>query len=562
MKEALSTKSSPIETIDNHPFSFRKDTLLNIKDINAKGLSPFIPMVARCNNLLGSGVKSDELVNFVIVMETKEFGKYLILTTYQTYEQGRRELRNLESALNSSYKAKSVEIVMAEADAISHFISLGMKKKSENDEQAEFDSLQKSDAKLRFISIVEQAVSNGAADMDFKVGNGVGTYAFKIDGKMTNRYNLPEEQVRAMMGAIIQTETENITGSIQDQQIIAKTTKLTIEPNIDGRRVRQEVRLRGLKAYSNGGFTYSFRIIQTRIQDSRTIDTLGYLPEQSNFLKWLATQPNGIILIVGPTGHGKTVTLKTLYEEMPAHWKLIVIEDPVEYIINHPQVTQEDVVAEYGLTAQAYQKASLRQFPDVIGISEIRDSETAKDVINSALSGHLMVSTLHAHDTLSAIERLVHLGVDYSTQAQRGLFKALISQRLLPKLCSCATKGAPDSFWGDKYRIHRAGGCGECNYTGYIGRQAVAEILVFDRAVCSYIRSNRANELEEYLRSIGWVSMRDVGIRMVKAGYVSPDDLLTTLGDPSESFEASWDYVQGKFLGKDEISSLLEKEMS
>ncbi|MEI8651124.1 hypothetical protein P4S73_29665 [Paraglaciecola sp. Hal342] len=143
MKEALSTKSSPIETIDNHPFSFRKDALLNIKDINAKGLSPFIPMVARCNNLLGSGVKSDELVNFVIVMETKEFGKYLILTTYQTYEQGRRELRNLESALNSSYKAKSVEIVMAEADAISHFISLGMKKKSENDEQAEFDSLQK-----------------------------------------------------------------------------------------------------------------------------------------------------------------------------------------------------------------------------------------------------------------------------------------------------------------------------------------------------------------------------------------------------------------------------------
>jgi type II secretory ATPase GspE/PulE/Tfp pilus assembly ATPase PilB-like protein len=519
---------------------------LSIKDINKKALKPYIPTIARCNNLLGSGVKSDDKVYFAIVMIGAVFNKYVILTTYQTFEQGRRELNNLTTALQSTFSADTVDIEIAEADAIVHFISLGMKQKAEEDTQSEFDTKQKSEAKRRFQSIVEQAVTIGAADMDFSVVNGVGSYAFKIDGKMTARYNIPEDQVRAMTGAIIQTETENMTGSIQDQQIIAKTTTITIEPIIKNKRVRQKVRLRGLKAYCNGGFTYSFRIILTRMQDSRTIDTLGLNRTQAEVLKWLSYQPNGIILIAGPTGHGKTVTLKTLYENMPSYWKLLVIEDPVEYIINHPNVTQEDIIPEYGLTASAYQKGSLRQFPNVIGISEIRDKDIATDVINSALSGHLMVSTIHTHDTLSTPERLSQLGVSYRTQALNGLFKAIISQRLLPKLCDCAKPGKPDNFWGDKYRTVNSEGCDKCR-GGIKGRVLVGEILMFDSEVREYLKNDQLGELEKKLRARGWKSMLDYGVEKVREGLVDPNDLINILGDPHDTLESMWDYEKGQF---------------
>ena len=523
------------------------DKQFTIEDVNSAHMVPFIPMMSMCKTLFGSGIKTDKNVSYAVVMQTSNFNNYVILTTHTSYKNSRGDINNLETSLTTTHGAETVEVVFATADTIAHFIAIGEKELLDKNEIASSGGVAKSEAKRRFQSIIEDAVKLGAADVDFRVIGQVGSYAFKVNGKMTTRYNLSAEHVRLMTGAMLQTETENMSGSISDEQIMAKTTPLIIEQTVDGKSRREEVRLRGLKASANGGYSYSLRIIRTRQEDSRSIDELGFEQSHVKTMKWLSSQPSGIVLILGPTGHGKTVTLKTLFELMPAHWKIILIEDPVEYIVNHPNCTQEDILPEFNLTAHAFQKAALRQFPNVIGISEIRDDQISKDVINSALSGHLMVSTLHTHDTLSAPERLRELGVSLRTQSQPGLFKALISQRLLPELCDCAISGTKPLKWVSHYKVINPTGCIKCNKSGIIGRRAVAEILVFDYHVRKLLANDNLVELEPYLRTIGWKSMRDYGVELVKAGAVDPADLMHTLGDPSETIDASWDYGSAAF---------------
>jgi type II secretory ATPase GspE/PulE/Tfp pilus assembly ATPase PilB-like protein len=250
---------------------------------------------------------------------------------------------------------------------------------------------------------------------------------------------------------------------------------------------------------------------------------------------------------VGPTGHGKSITLKAFYEAMNPTWRIIVIEDPVEYIINHRYVTQENVVPDKGLTIKKYIKSSLRQFPKVIGISEIRDIEVAEEVINISLSGHKMVATMHANDALAVLPRLDTIGVSFKKQAQSGLFSSTMSQRLLPKLCSkCKVKTSTEEY-GDIF-TKKPGGCISCEFKGIDGRVLVGEIIIFDSHIRDLLKNDRFNEILPYLKTMGWRSMLDVGISKVKAGLVDPKDLFQSLGDPKNTLGSHFDYRMNSFV--------------
>ena len=284
------------------------------------------------------------------------------------------------------------------------------------------------------------------------------------------------------------------------------------------------------------------------------LSDLGFEDDQYELLQYLKDLPTGIVLIVGPTGHGKSVTLKAFYEAMNPSWKMVVIEDPVEYIINHPHVTQESVVPEKGLTLARYIKSSLRQFPKVIGVSEIREGEVADLVINISLSGHKMVATMHANDCVAVLPRLRSIGVSYEKQAQDGLFTASMSQRLLPLLCDSCKKPFKHPEFGDVFERKR-GGCDVCDNKGVKGRKLVGEILVFDSTIRELLKNDRLNDIKPYLKSRGWRSMADRGVSLIKAGKVSPHDLFQALGDSTDSDVSEFSYIDGRYTSNSKVAS-------
>jgi general secretion pathway protein E len=523
---------------------------LSKKDIKEKGLTYFPELTHRYLEINGTGLKSESDVHYLCVLQDRsQYDQYYIILTRTTYMKARFEVEAIQQDLLQKFSAKTINIAYVTVEIVESYLTQAIRDKTSEDSESKSkrDSTEDTSAKKRFREWIERALQLGAADIDFIVRGDQGSIGMKVNGKMRPREAHPAQTIRRMINAMLQTESENSRGHVEDKQILSRTTVLEVSPTINNRKEPQIVRLRGLKSYAHDGFTYSARIIQTKQEDSRNIGELGFPEESCATLRYLARQPSGIILIVGPTGHGKTVTLKALYEDMPIDYKLLVIEDPVEYLINHPNCIQEEVIDELGLSVNAYKKASLRQFPNVIGISEIRDEAVANEVIQSALSGHLMVSTMHTHDTLSTPERLNQMGVSYQLQAQPGLVRGYMSQRLLPRLCSCAISGPKDTYWGDNHRKIKPGGCAKCGGTGIMGRAPVMETIVFTDATRKILATGDLNALEAHLRNNGWLSMLDRGLAQVKAGNVDPEDLINMLGDPRQAGNSEYQYGTATF---------------
>jgi len=221
----------------------------------------------------------------------------------------------------------------------------------------------------------------------------------------------------------------------------------------------------------------------------QSLPLLGLDDVQCHEIRKLIHQSQGMILVTGPTGSGKTTTLYAMLQEIRRHERnVIALEDPVEYHVQG--VNQVQVNTRAGLTFSTGLRASLRQDPDVILVGEIRDQETAEIAFRAALTGHLVLSTLHAKDSASAITRLLDMGVEpyLITSALTGL----IAQRLIRKLCTCAMPG----------------NCTRCKNTGYFGRQAVFEVLrILDDLHPYIIQKTAASQIRAYLRSKGFCTL-------------------------------------------------------
>lgn len=284
------------------------------------------------------------------------------------------------------------------------------------------------------------------------------------------------------------------------------------------------------------------------------IESLGFDHEGSELLRALFQKPYGIILITGPTGSGKTTTLYAALREINLiERNVLTIEDPVEYKLSFVKQTTVNLRAGYDFALAG--RNFMRHDPDVILLGEIRDEETARIAVRASITGHLVLSTLHTNDAVTSIPRLLDLNVDRFLISSSLL--AVIAQRLVRKLCSfckeeyslsareiktlClsideklkADAQSADQKYGDDLNIktaYRAKGCKMCNYTGYMGRTAVGEIMVVNDEIRELISEGASlNKLKDAAKRNGMTPLKVSGIRKVKQGLTSVDEIMRVI---------------------------------
>jgi type IV pilus assembly protein PilB len=268
---------------------------------------------------------------------------------------------------------------------------------------------------------------------------------------------------------------------------------------------------------------------------------LGFLSDDQAIIERILSLPDGIFLVTGPTGSGKSTTLYAcLHSINKPDRKIITVEDPVEYQLSG--VNQVPVNESVGMTFAMALRAMLRQAPNIIMVGEIRDVETATIAINASLTGHLVFSTLHTNDAPSAVTRLVDIGVKQFLVASS--LRAILAQRLVRRICSnCSERYEPteiemrtlnlkpEQLDGANFRKGR--GCEKCRGTGYKGRMGIFEICVLDDEIRRMINEKMSvTMIRQRARDLGMRTLREDGLRKVLAGMTTPDEVITsTMGD-------------------------------
>lgn len=274
------------------------------------------------------------------------------------------------------------------------------------------------------------------------------------------------------------------------------------------------------------------------------LEDMGFAPDTLARFNTLLARPHGILLVTGPTGSGKTTTLYAALSKLDsATQKIITVEDPVEYQLEG--INQIQVHAQINLTFANALRSILRQDPDIIMIGEMRDGETAQIAVQSALTGHLVLSTLHTNTAAGAVVRMQDMGVEpyLITSSVNGV----LAQRLVRTLCShCKEAYVPtpaelastglDRFCTPDQPIYRAVGCEHCRDSGYRGRTGIHELLVLDDALRqAVIGGQDANALHALAVSRGMLSLHEDGLRKVAAGQTSLDELARVTQDQSDA---------------------------
>jgi general secretion pathway protein E len=267
------------------------------------------------------------------------------------------------------------------------------------------------------------------------------------------------------------------------------------------------------------------------------IEKLGFRPADEGKLRRLLSMPHGMIVVTGPTGSGKTTTLATMLTVLnESTRKILTIEDPVEYEI--AGINQSQIKPAIGLTFASALRAFVRQDPDVIMVGEIRDPETAHIAIHAALTGHLVLTTLHTETAAAAVPRLIDLGVEGFLL--KSTLRAVIAQRLVRQLCerckACYTLTREDLEADPRYsalglhvgeEVHEPGGCEHCGGTGYRGRVGIFEVLEVNEDIRNLISTQSdSTTIDQAGLRAGMTTMIDDGLAKCRAGTTSAAEVL------------------------------------
>jgi general secretion pathway protein E len=327
------------------------------------------------------------------------------------------------------------------------------------------------------------------------------------------------------------------------QEAVVSRVKVMAELDIAEKRLPQDGRIRLLIAGRDIDVRVS--IIPTsfgervvlRLLDRKSgiigFGELGLNPAQAKTVDSLLSRTSGIILVTGPTGSGKTTTLYAALNRINSTKRnIITIEDPVEYQLKG--IGQVQVNPKIGLTFANGLRSILRQDPDVIMVGEIRDRETAEIAVHSALTGHLVISTLHTNDAPTAITRLVDMGIEPFLVASS--LSAVIAQRLVRILCPhCKEEYIPTTeemsvFKEGVRKLWRPSGCEKCFKTGYYGRIGIFEMLMVEQEMHSVILKNLdSSSLKEYAVSKGMKALKDDGLKKAASGITSLDEVMRVI---------------------------------
>ncbi len=312
--------------------------------------------------------------------------------------------------------------------------------------------------------ILEQAITQHCSDIHFEAGDKAFIVRFRLDGHLHDEMKLPLELQSPLLSRLKILAGMDVAVKRRPQDGYHKYRS----------RNGDRFDLRVSSVPTEMGEKLVIRLLdQTPVQYK--LEALGFLSEDLEVLNQACHMHSGLILVVGPTGSGKTTTLYAMLNEITSREKnIMTVEDPVEYHL--PDINQVSVQSEHNLTFAQALRAFLRQDPDIILVGEIRDEETAEIAIKAALTGHLVLSTLHSVDAVTTIQRLGNLGVDLDLLADT--LKVVLSQRLVRRLC-------PHQDEQEKRT------CLRCRGTGYSGRVPIYEILQVNRVINERIKSGK-----------------------------------------------------------------------
>jgi len=370
-------------------------------------------------------------------------------------------------------------------------------------------------------NILYAAVSERASDIHIEPKKTNFIIRFRIDGDMRDMFTLKRKT-----GAMLISRFMVIGGlDITDKR---KPQDGTFEATIDNRNFK----LRLASTSTPDGASLIIRLLEPYAK-SRTLSELGMTDEQVNIMINFTNRNQGLILLVGPTGSGKTTTAYSLLSQIDCKVRsLISVEDPVEYRI--PFANQQQVNEPAGVTFEAVLKSVVRQDPDIMFLGEIRDQYSARVVMDFASTGHLTLGTLHTANTTTAIFRLERLGISRGIMSD--VILCVVAQRLLKKLCPHCKKIVPItheeidmlSSFTDEIPNHVAHpvGCPRCNNTGYYGREGIYEILNFDPEIAKIVRSTAPiSEIRDFTKKKAGYLISNHPIEKVKNLFFPPADV-------------------------------------
>jgi len=277
------------------------------------------------------------------------------------------------------------------------------------------------------------------------------------------------------------------------------------------------------------------RIVMRMLDKARgllTLEELGMKPDERKRLEDLIRRPNGMILFTGPTGSGKSTSLYAILQALARpEVNIITVEDPIEYDL--PGVGQVQVNDKAGLTFSSSLRSILRQDPDIIMIGEMRDFDTAHIGIQSSLTGHLVLSTLHTNDSISAVTRLIDMGIE--PYLVSGSLLGVVAQRLVRRICPHCREEVPASGVILQHGIDmawRGKGCEKCRGTGYIGRFGLYEQFDVTPEIQAAIAEKApSSELRRLARKNGFCTLLELGIKAVANGETTPEEMLRVVGE-------------------------------
>jgi type IV pilus assembly protein PilB len=375
-------------------------------------------------------------------------------------------------------------------------------------------------------SILERGIAEQASDIHIEPHENEMTVRIRVDGRLNQILTIPKNLQNAVISRLKIMSDMNITERRipQDGRAVVRRTdgtavdlRLSTLPTIYGEKI----------------------VIRILARDPKTLTREGIGITERDNAKFSRVLQNsaGMILIVGPTGSGKTSTLYTMIQELKNDSvNMISLEDPVEFQIDG--VTQVAINEKVGLTFASSLRACLRQDPDIICVGEIRDGETARIAMQAAMTGHLVLSTIHTEDAISAIDRLKDLGIEpYLIGAS---VRAVVSQRLVRRICpNCRKEVKPDLAMADlagiknpeNYHFYKGEGCHACFNTGYRGRTGVFEILTMNSALRDAITEGESStELRKLVYEQGSFTPMIVNAReLVEKGVTTLEEVVRTV---------------------------------
>ena len=428
----------------------------------------------------------------------------------------------IQQRLNQTYRAEG-ELADLSID-LSHDVE------EVDDDLDTFTEVAEDAPVVRFVNLlITQAIADKASDIHLEPTEKDLRVRYRIDGVLRDAHRAP----RSILGGVV------------------SRLKIMADMDIAERRIPQDGRL----SVSHLGQTIDLRVatlptvwgekVVARVLDNSNtrlgLADLGFSP--GNFTRFEAsyTKPYGMILVTGPTGSGKSTTLyATLNILNQQHVNVITVEDPVEYRL--PGINQVQTNPKAGLTFASALRSILRSDPDIVLIGEIRDHETANIAVEAALTGHLVLSTLHTNDAPSAVTRLVEMGIEPFLVGSA--LDCVVAQRLCRSLCErckeayvpgaeeLALVGFPvEPGEADDLVLHRPKGCSTCGGTGYRGRMALHEVMPIDEQLEKLtVRRSSADEITRAAREGGMSSLREDGWLKVRNGRTSIEEVLRVVG--------------------------------